>query len=163
MWFWGWHKKACFIYSWHLSAVNAMCCYWRKHKLGYCVVAGALALLLLVQTWRMFLLYKWFSRVTVLVIFLTSYELRRGPDQYLPSHSAPVLRYGSRPSSDFLAEILVWTLHCLFGIHSFILHVLPYSYLFHRTDCFIIYGSSLFSKHAYGMANHVRLQTTLLF
>jgi hypothetical protein len=37
--------------------------------------------------------------------WIPKFALTRGPSQLLPSDSAPVLQYGSGPSSDFLAKI----------------------------------------------------------
>jgi hypothetical protein len=46
----------CFIYARHLSSVlvNAVCCKWNSHKLDCSAIAGALAILLMVQIYRCF-------------------------------------------------------------------------------------------------------------
>jgi hypothetical protein len=38
--------------------------------------------------------------------WITIHVLTRGPGRLLPSDLAPILQYGSRPPSDFLAKIL---------------------------------------------------------
>jgi hypothetical protein len=57
--------------------------------------------------------------------------LTRGPGRLLPSDSAPILQYGSGPSSDLLAKVLgadtppfLWKTQFYFPLYSPLLHTI---------------------------------------
>jgi hypothetical protein len=86
---------------------------------------------------------------------LTRAGFTRGHSQLLPSDLAPVLQYGSGPSSDFLAKILGVNTPHFFHITQFYFPLS--SLLLHkshkRQNPYIVCSSSVRSMLAYGVAN----------